>query len=455
MFERPRNSLLLGMSLLAGLACAPVAWGQKGPTRGQHVNMVSGTKWPGGDPFLQRQNEPSIAVSTRNAQHLLAGANDYRTVDLPISDVLPAEDAGDAWLGVFKSFDGGASWHSILVPGFPQDTSAAGMISPMKGFTAASDPVVRAGSNGMFYYSGIAFNRSTNIGGLFLTRFIDLNNKENGDATKYPDLPSDPIRYIGTVEIDSGTAGQFIDKPWMAVDIPRAGALTCNIQGTQSDSNMVNQTIPGGNIDLSFAKFVGGTINVRSKINFVKSSDCGITWTKPILLSQTYDINQGISMAIDPVTGYLYVAWRTFTSGNDLDTIVVAKSIDGGNTFTKGVPVISLAPFNSSAPGPAFFDQGTSPSRFPTNSYPAIAVDANRLVYLAWSQRGVGPSGDARIVLATSADGVSWSAPAPVDSAGMSTDDFGNVYSRGHQFMPAIAIVGGKVMVTYCDWRLD
>ena len=40
---------------------------------GQNVNMVSGTEWPFGDPFKQRQNEPSVAVSTRNPLHLLAG----------------------------------------------------------------------------------------------------------------------------------------------------------------------------------------------------------------------------------------------------------------------------------------------------------------------------------------------------------------------------------------------
>src|SRR5258708_39888906 len=136
MFERPRNSLLLGMSLVAGLACAPVAWAQQGPTPGQNVNMVSGTKWPGGDPFLQRQNEPSIAVSTRNAQHLLAGANDYRTVDLPISDVLPAGEAGDAWPGVFPSFDGGASWQSTLIPVCPHNKSPPRLDSPPAGLAA-------------------------------------------------------------------------------------------------------------------------------------------------------------------------------------------------------------------------------------------------------------------------------------------------------------------------------
>src|SRR5436190_23279948 len=85
-----------GFSRTAAFVCCLVAsacfWsfsahsqpqGQLVPLAGSNVNMVSGTDPITGDPFLQRQNEPSIAVSTRNPQHLLAGGNDYRTVDIP------------------------------------------------------------------------------------------------------------------------------------------------------------------------------------------------------------------------------------------------------------------------------------------------------------------------------------------------------------------------------------
>src|SRR5438128_232187 len=194
---------LLAILTFCGFALSQVA--------GPNVNMVSGTKWPGGDPYLQRQNEPSLAVSTRNPSHLLAGANDYRTVDLP--GITGEEENADAWVGLFKSFDGGLTWQSTLVPGYPQDTSAAGLASPIKGLQAGADPTVRAGTNGLFYYSGIAFNRGANgLGKIFVARFIDNNNKENGD----------PIQYLSTVTIDQGTAGQFLDKSWLAVDIPRA-----------------------------------------------------------------------------------------------------------------------------------------------------------------------------------------------------------------------------------------
>src|SRR5262244_36393 len=135
----------------AFILCAPLAAVAQTPTAGQNINMVSGTSWPGGDPFLQRQNEPSLAVSSRNPLHLLSGANDYRTVDLPITDTVPGSLAGDAWLGIFKSFDGGQTWQSFLHPGYPQDQSALGLASGLKAYNAAADPTVRAGTGGVFY----------------------------------------------------------------------------------------------------------------------------------------------------------------------------------------------------------------------------------------------------------------------------------------------------------------
>src|SRR5262249_37636834 len=119
---------LRDFAVLAALGVLATARVAAQPIPGQNVNMVSGTGWPGGDPFLQRQNEPSLAVSTRNALHLFAGANDYRTVDLPAADVLPNNEVtGDAWLGAFKSLDGGKTWQSTLLPGYPQDQSPVGL----------------------------------------------------------------------------------------------------------------------------------------------------------------------------------------------------------------------------------------------------------------------------------------------------------------------------------------
>src|SRR5712692_11717096 len=108
-FSICRRSLLAFLTIFFTGIAAPVLRGQ---SAGPNVNMVSGTGWTNGDPFLERQNEPSIAVSTRNSSHLFGVANDYRTVDLP--GLLGIDERGDAWLGIYKSFDGGLTWRSTL-----------------------------------------------------------------------------------------------------------------------------------------------------------------------------------------------------------------------------------------------------------------------------------------------------------------------------------------------------
>jgi len=419
---------IVGLVLFAAVGATDAT--AQAPTPGQNVNMVSGTQWPGGDPFLQRQNEPSIAVSSRNSLHLLAGANDYRTVDLPISDTVPGSLSGDAWLGVFKSYDGGLTWQSYLLSGYPQDNSLPA--SPLKAYLGAADPTVRAGTGGVFYYSGIAFNRGTNNGGVFVSTFFDTNRKENGSAP----AGKDAIQYQNTVVVDTGTSGQFLDKTWIATDIPRAGAGTCTFNAFGQ-----TQTVSAGNVYVVWSRFTGSQ---STKIMFSRSLDCGKTWSNPTKLSESSSINQGTNVAVDPTNGKVYVAWRQFATSSNPDSILVARSDDFGATFpSKNTSqVATITPF----------DQTTTGTRFRTNALPSIAVSVdssgNSRVHAVWAQR-TGTSQDARIVMSTSSNaGKTWSSPTAIDA-------FGGSAASGHQFMPQITFAAGRLMVVYYDQRLD
>ena len=405
---------------------------------GRNVNMVSGMTLPDGDPYLQRQNEPSIAVSTRNPLHLLAGANDYRTVDMPFSEgELPGQmqnqATGDAWLGIFKSYDGGQSWISTLLPNYPQDPNTG----PLSGYEAAADPVVRAGANGLFYYSGIVFDRTeTANNAVFVARFIDNNNDEEGDS----------IQYIDTKIVDEMNGGRFKDKPWIAVSIPKKNAKTINVDG---------QNIPRSNVYIVYSVFEETEGILKSKIIFRRSTDCGTTWENPIELSQGHHLNQGATIAVDPRdNGHIYVAWRRFDSGAgqtaQSDAILIARSTNEGKEFPNIIEVTNV-------PGP--FDQPTSSAGVPlagtafrTNSYPTMAIDSRGRIYLAWSQRGMDPvyPNDSRVVIATSKDGFVWTTPMTVENAILSANDL-----DCHEFMPSIAFAGGRLILAWYDTRND
>ena len=418
-FQESRTSVRRTVVSIASIAlllavAAPDTSAQAQSLRvGPNVNMVSGTSPFTGDPWLQRQNEPSIAVSTRNPCHLLAGANDYRTVDMP---GLPddGKETGDAWLGLFKSFDCGRTWKTGLLPGYPQD---AGSNSPLFGLAAGADPIVRAGTNGLFFYSGIVFNRGAGAASkVFVARFLDNNDRR-----------ADSIDYVGASVVDTGTTGQFVDKPYTAVDIARPA----NGKKVKSSCTVNGQTIDTGNLYVAWTKFVGDLANNVTKLMVARSTDCGATWENAVKVSEGYLTNQGATMAVDPSDGTLYIAWRQFLSNSGKDAILVSKSTDFGERFSNGALVAAINPF----------DQKTTGAGFRTFAYPTMAVDGSGKVYVAWSQRGVGPEGDARIVMAVSNDGVTWSAGQPV----------ANDTSRGHEIMPAMTIAGGRLQIVWYD----
>ncbi len=435
------------------LSCVATTVGQvPAPFAGQNINMVSGTIWPAGDPYLQRQNEPSMAVSSRNPEHLLAGANDYRTVDIPNPQA--PNILGDAWLGVYTSLDGGETWKSTLLPGYPQDTSSVGTASPLHQFTVATDPTVRAGTHGLFYYSGLVFNRATgSASGVFVATFQDQNNSGNGDAAilmknSNGTTHGNRFAYINAALVDNGNAGQFLDKPWIAVDIPRAGrTATCKING---------QTFSSGYVYLFFTKFNGSQNNPASQIKTVVSTNCGATWSQPQILSQSQKLAQGTVAAIDPVTGTVYVAWRQIASanGSQSDAIQYAYSTNGGSSFINGPQVYTFVAHTATNQYPprSVFDQQQA-GAFRWLDVPSIAVDANGRVWVAFSQRVNGPTAGtygSRIMLTTLPKGSStWTTPYVADSSAPTSTAY------GHQLMPSLSFAYGKLMLAWYDSRRD
>ena len=206
--------------------------------------------------------------------------------------------------------------------------------------------------------------------------------------------------------------------------------------------------------------------------SFRPPSDCGGTWSRAVKLNDTNKVNQGASIAIDPATGVVYVVWRRLASGSQTDAIMMTRSFRGRLFSTPSV-VASLPAYSDKNPtAPSFFDQGTTGNSFRTTAYPMIGIDRRPdagsedddepdtpafrgKVFVAWSQRGIGPSGDARVVLSSSTDGAStWSTPTPIDSSALS-DDSGHLVSRGHQFMPQMTVTADKITVIYYDARFD
>src|SRR5205085_10349508 len=117
--------------------------------------------------------------------------------------------------------------------------------------------------------SFIAGNRDTSAGGVTaIQRFIDKNNNVKID--------DDPFAADVVNIIDSGTVGQFKDKPWNTSDVPGRpwnGSDTCVIPGYNG-----GKAVPAFNVYISYANSVGqSTGNPHPQMFVARSRNRGQT----------------------------------------------------------------------------------------------------------------------------------------------------------------------------------
>ena len=385
-------------------------------------NVDGGIPNPGSDAQNRQSNETTVAISPADTGIIAAGGNDYRMVTV----------TGDVWLGVYVSDDSGATWFNTMVPGFPSDTSAAGLASPLLGLDASGDPVVRFDSSGNLYVAAIAFNRNfdqpdrpvDNL--VYVARYNYTPGSAGGTST--PNSAANPpnFTYAFTTVVDrgavgfavpgaSGFAGTFTDKEWMEIDTNSPSASQC-----------------AGNVYVAHTNFHG--VGGSSPIMFSRSTDGGASFSKPKTIStgspSGTPYNQGADIAVAP-DGTVYVAYGAFQGGgNAFNGIAIVKSTDCGRKWSQPVFVGSYN--DPQAPGVAF--------RTPAFAFVAVDdTDAN-VVYVAYQSL----SGDYDVYVQRSTDaGATWGAPVQVN------EDPG----ARHQIFPTIDVSNGVLHVAWYDFR--
>jgi PKD repeat protein len=298
------------------------------------------------DDTTQAQNEPSIDVNPTNPNHIIATSNDYRLRVGP-----PPEN--DVRAGYYVSFDGGNTW--------PGDGIID--ISTIPNTFAAGDPAIAIHDLNNVYYSYIAFNRTTNDGGVAVSKSTD------GGLT-----------WLDPVVVDWNSPSEFMDKEYITVDAT----------GSPYD----------GNVYLTWTHFP------NTSISFSRSIDGGATFSDPVSINGSYSSNQGSLPVVGP-DGTLYVAWYSY----NIPGIAMNKSTNGGQSFGTPFSVSAVYAIPSPLPGGDFRD----------NSFPTAAVDPiNGYVYVAWSDYR---NGDADIYFTRSTNGGStWSVPVRLNDDPLGND---------------------------------
>ncbi len=265
-----------------------------------------------------RQNEPAVAVDPRNTSVLLGSSNDYCGVYNANDADGPPIPVGPIWLGYYRSENAGSSFVSSLVPGYPDDASPYGAIAKRQVRTASSgDPVIAWDAQGRAFFGSESSDDPAGTKKTFGDAWVATFDNPGGPTG---DPQNDGKRYRQTVVVARGSSapnllGKFNDKTAIEAD-------------HNSDGRCDN------NVYFSWSRFTGNAGGVS--IYFSRSTDHGVTFGNPKKVSQTISDVQFPDIAVTGNSN-IYLVFRSFPSGrgSEGNSIYYVRSTDCGATFTR------------------------------------------------------------------------------------------------------------------------
>ena len=288
-------------------------------TSGYVSNYTSVTGQPYTDATLAecsrargRQNEPSVAVNPRNARVIVGSANDYCGVfnDGEDADGAPLP-VGPIWLGYYRSQNGGASFQSSLVPGYPDDASPYADRAQVRTATSG-DPVLAWDGDGRLF----------------------AGSESSGDPAGTKKTFGD--EWVATYENPAGVGGATLNdgKEFRRSVVVAHGSSAPNLNGVFHDKTSIaadrtNNPATRGNVYFAWSRFTGG----GSNIYVVRSTNHGATFSKPKLLTTSENDIQDPDIAVRG-DGTVTVTWDSSSRKSARDSINYSVSTNGGATWS-------------------------------------------------------------------------------------------------------------------------